>query len=400
MVQLFELLLENPMDLVLANKRSIRAGELLKLSISFQTAFTTAISETARVIFDHNYHGTLSLNILNKESEYCLVALLSFKDDEQKLTLQSFDYAKKLVRNFSLQQTGEVTIIELVVPIPRSLKISDRKIQDLSIYFDREMPYSFYEQVKNQNVQLNKTAEQQEAALKESKYLNEKKNEFLSVASHELKTPLAILKGFTQIALDVCGDNDLLEPYLRKINQQTTKLSNLVTQLLDISKIEAGQLDFTWQEMPANKYMQDEVESIKTILPQHSVVINLGQDVVLKLDTLRMEQVLSNLLSNAAKYSSPKTTIVFSSEIMEANYIRFSVKDQGIGMSAASSKRVFEKFYRAEAVTKKYSGLGMGLYITSKIIIEHGGKIWLESEEGAGTVVHFTLPYVSALEHH
>ena len=396
MDQLFNLLLENPMDLVLAHKRSIKAGEMVGLSVSLQTGFTTAISEAARVVFDTGYQAELLMQINKKGGEYHLAAVLKCHDLKiNDVVPSAFAYAHKLVRVFDISSTEEGTIVQMEVLVPRSARLTTGKISEIIKFFESDKPASFYEVIKNANTALTKTAKKKEEQLEEANLINTKKNEFLAIASHELKTPLAIIKGFSSLALMIAEESEVnLKEYILKIDQQASKLNNLVTQLLDISRIEAGQLNINLEKVFINDYLNEQLASIKMVLPGHKLKINLCHDIYVMLDRLRMEQVLSNLLSNAAKYSDVGTTIEFNTKLVRDGYIQFSVRDEGIGMSKENAQKVFDKFYRVEEVTKKYSGLGMGLYITSMIISEHKGKIWLESVEGRGSTFYFELPYI------
>jgi signal transduction histidine kinase len=133
---------------------------------------------------------------------------------------------------------------------------------------------------------------------------------------------------------------------------------------------------------------------ISKSIPAHTVHIHLKEDVIASIDQLRMEQVFSNILVNAAKYSKEATTIQVFTTLQPDQMLRISIRDEGIGMSDQNIQRVFEKFFRAEEVVRAYSGLGMGLYIASRIITGHGGRIWIDSELDIGSTFHFTIPYL------
>ncbi len=182
--------------------------------------------------------------------------------------------------------------------------------------------------------------------------------------------------------------------YLSKINTQSDKLYKLIQQLLDVSKVETGQLDFTMEEVAMNNYIENTVSLISKSIPRHIVDIELKEDVIARIDKLRLEQVFSNILINAAKYSKETTVIRVQTAVLPGNMLRVSIRDEGIGMSEQNIKRVFEKFFRAEEVTRSYSGLGMGLYIASRIVSGHGGTMWIDSEVDKGSTFHFTVPFL------
>jgi signal transduction histidine kinase len=393
--------LENEMDLVLGHKRSIRLGEMVNLSVTSQTSFTTAISECGREVLERTGAGLLIVTIDRDRDKAFLVATIRYRDagNPHASTHGALEYARRLVSHFSVYTEELLNNIELRIPIPRPTRLTDAKIQAIVESFKKENPSSPYEQVKLKKEELNRIASEQEEQLIRSRYVNEKKTEFLSIASHELKTPLTTIKAFTQLAL-IEGENlpETIKMYLEKINLQSEKLNKLVQQLLDISKVETGQLDFAMEEVPMNTYIRDTVSLISKSIPTHSVLVELKEEVVARIDKLRLEQVFSNLLVNAAKYSQEHTAIRIVTRVEAGKILRISVTDEGIGMSEQNIKRVFEKFFRAEEIARSYSGLGMGLYIASKIINAHGGKIWIDSELDVGSTFHFTIPYSRVAE--
>jgi signal transduction histidine kinase len=399
--EITRLSLENEMDLVLGHKRSMRLGEMLGLSIASQTSFTTAISECCREVLERTGSGLLLVHIVQEAGKSFLAATIRYKDpgSEHPSTNGALDYARRLVTHFTVYQEEFLNNIELRINIPRPGRLTDAKIGQVIEAFKKENPSSPYEQVKQKKEELKMIAAEQEEQLIRSRYVNEKKTEFLSIASHELKTPLTTIKAFTQLAM-IEGENlpENIRMYLNKINLQSDKLYKLVLQLLDISKVEAGQLDFAMEEVAINAYIHDTVSLIAKSIPTHPIFIEVKQEVIAKVDKLRLEQVFSNLLVNAAKYSQERSPIRVFAALEEGKMIRISVVDEGIGMSEQNIRRVFEKFFRAEEIVRSYSGLGMGLYIASKIINAHGGRIWIDSQLDVGSTFHFSIPYLRAAE--
>ncbi|MFI5159501.1 MAG: sensor histidine kinase, partial [Sphingobacteriales bacterium] len=225
-------------------------------------------------------------------------------------------------------------------------------------------------------------------------FSNQQKTEFLSIASHELNSPLTVLRSYAQIALKIADDKDQkLKPYLVKIDQQTGKLIKLVRQLLDISKFEHGEFNYNYQPVNINAYLSSVIDNIRLIVDKHDIRLNVVEDAQVMIDEMRIEQVLSNLVSNAAKYSDVGTIITITTKIIDGQLV-IAIADQGIGMSEESTIKVFEKFYRDNQIKMKYSGLGMGLYISSKIVQDHNGKITVISELDKGSVFSFGLPIV------
>lgn len=391
-MQLIRVALENEMDLTLAYKKSIKAAQLLGLSLSTQTAFATAISEVCREIIDKTHDGAVRVEIQNQGERLNLAAIITYRESEGMPSLrEGLTFAQKLVPVFNFSVLNSLGTIELKLAIPRAAKVDQAKIQTIKTFFEKVEPLSAYEEVKQQNQQLSEINEQSELALRQAEYLNDQKGEFLAVAGHELKTPLTILRAYTQMALR--GESlaqTLL--HLQKVDTQAAKLQKMITQLLDISKIETGKADYHMERVDFKVYIEDMSDLIRQLVPAHELVIIPVCSAKVIIDKLRMEQVMMNIAGNAAKYSPPGTRITLSTQVKSDGQLLVSVKDEGIGMSAAELQKVFNKFYRIEEITKFYNGLGMGLYICSKIISDHAGKIWVESKKEEGCIFHFTLP--------
>ena len=399
MIKVVSISLENEMDLVLAHKRSMKVAEQLGLTIATQTTFATAVSEIARTVIEHTDDGMLDIGLEQNKQRYSLCAAVAF-DKEIHFTNSDagFYYAQKLVPEFNLSENNDNNLIEMKIGLPRSLKLDPAKISVLKKFFEAELPLNAYEEIKQRNITLHKIADQQEEAIRQSKLIDEKKTEFISIASHEIKTPMTILKAYTQMAKATSEPiSDHLKGLLGKIDLQSTKLMTLVQQLLDISKIENGSLQYNMKSISLNDFLRNQLTVMQQILPHHHLSAELSNDVDIMIDELRLEQVFSNLLGNAAKYSEKNTAIRIVTTPKAEGKVTISIVDQGKGISADSLKSIFDNFYRAKDVLKTHAGLGMGLYVSSKIVTDHGGAIWAESLPGSGSTFYFTLPYHQAL---
>ena len=227
--------------------------------------------------------------------------------------------------------------------------------------------------------------------------LDKIKSEFISTAAHELRTPLTSIMGFTEMISDQTMVGHITEEQKKEmlddILDNSERLSKIIDDLLDIGRIEAG------HDIPLNK----KLHSIKDLLGKivrryelkagHQVTLDIesGVSETLEFDMYRIEQAIENLLSNAIKYSPEESTITIVAECVDRR-CQVTVIDQGIGMSEEQSARVFDKFYRANASDSAIAGFGLGMSIVKKIVEDHGGKIWVDSELGKGTQVRFTLP--------
>ena len=227
----------------------------------------------------------------------------------------------------------------------------------------------------------------------EQKLKEERKDEFITIASHELKTPLTTAKGYLQL-LELSADESNKQDtklFVEKASQAVNKLSKLISELLDASKINLGKLNYTATSFNFNEMVADTIENIQLTSPTHAI-IRTGK-VLDKVtgDKDRLQQVIINLLNNAIKYS-PGAEKVFINVEQENDTVKVSVKDTGIGIAKHSLHKVFEKYHRIEEHAARFQGLGIGLFISYEIIQRHHGKLWAESETGKGSTFYFTLP--------
>jgi len=219
----------------------------------------------------------------------------------------------------------------------------------------------------------------------------EKKDEFISVASHELKTPLTSLKGYIQL---IELNKELPSPvgqYIKKANDSINKLQHLINDLLDVSKIHAGKLKFNVEEIDLSTVIKNCIESSGYIYSSHKIKNEARTTIKVLGNAERLEQVIMNLISNAVKYSPESNEIVIQSAV-EHDKATVSVIDFGIGMSAEDQKKIFERFYRIDSTSLFTSGLGMGLYISAEIIKEHNGLMNVKSKINQGSIISFSLP--------
>jgi PAS domain S-box-containing protein len=220
-----------------------------------------------------------------------------------------------------------------------------------------------------------------------------RKDDFLTVASHEFKTPLTSIKGYIQTIerLIPPGPFEKIRLILKKATLQVERLNNMISELLEASRMKTGNLPLHKAWFDFDAMVQETAELTQANSTQPTIVIEGRCGVQVLGDESHIVQVLTNLLSNAIKYA-PKSDKILIMVSRVSNYVKVSVKDDGLGISAADQKRVFERFYRVEGVQHKFPGMGMGLYICAEIVKNHGGSLWVESEEGYGSTFSFTLP--------
>ncbi|WCT13349.1 sensor histidine kinase [Mucilaginibacter jinjuensis] len=233
--------------------------------------------------------------------------------------------------------------------------------------------------------------EENKRLFEEVKALNEKKDEFIGLASHELKTPLASISGYLQI-LNTMVTEEKARKFLGKARGQVKKLSALVADLLDVSKIEAGKLQFKSELVDLKKIAEETIELVALTNRDYHIKLDTPASLMLvRGDAHRIEQVITNLLTNAIRYSPGQDQVEVTIKANLQN-VTLAVRDQGIGIPADKLKDVFSRFYRIDNTNPYISGLGIGLFLAYEIIERHQGQIWAESELGKGSSFCFSLP--------
>jgi signal transduction histidine kinase len=225
--------------------------------------------------------------------------------------------------------------------------------------------------------------------------LDQVKSNFISLVSHELRTPLTAIKGFivTLFHYDKEIPEDKRRVYLGVLNEETDRLTRLINELLDISRIESGRMEIQWRQVSVADIVQRVFDMLEVKANKVRLVKDFPDDFPrLSADPDKLEQVLVNLLGNALRYSPPEGTICVAGRRHEDGVV-LEVRDQGPGVVFTEQEKVFDKFYRLDNETnRKNPGTGLGLPICRALVNLHGGKIWLESEAGQGCRFFFTLP--------
>ena len=225
--------------------------------------------------------------------------------------------------------------------------------------------------------------------------LMNKKDDFMNIASHELKTPVTSLKAYTQIFKMEAAElgNKKKEMMLEKMDAQINKLTSLINDLLDTSKLREGELIYNRQPVNFNEAVKEAVDEVQRTSSDHKIILENNPAVTVMADKERIGQVISNLLTNAIKYCQD-CDIKINTEIRDKKVI-CSVYDKGIGIAKDQQDKIFERYYRIPGQNlHTYPGLGLGLYISKEIILRHEGEIWVESEPGKGTTFFFSLPVI------
>jgi two-component system, chemotaxis family, CheB/CheR fusion protein len=224
--------------------------------------------------------------------------------------------------------------------------------------------------------------------------LERQKDDFMSIASHELKTPVTSIKAYAQILHEKFkkqhDDNSTM--LLGRLDNQIDKLTGLINTLLDVARIQSGQMEYEYQSVDIQSLIKEVADEMQKTIPNHSLVLEFKRNSELVTDRARVGQVLNNLISNAAKYSPDSNKIILTSDIQDDHFV-FSIQDFGIGVPKEMHEQIFQRFFRvSESAGNRVSGLGLGLYISAQIIKQLGGNIWLDSAPGKGSIFSFSLP--------
>ncbi len=265
-----------------------------------------------------------------------------------------------------------------------------------------------YEEIKDTNIKLEK--------------LERLKSEFISIVSHELRTPLTAINSALDIILNgTTGEiNDAMEKFLNLAKRNVTRLSAIIYDLLDLSKIEAGKMEFIFEKTNINLPVELVKNTLESWAKEQNITINLNLDTslpVVYIDTQRMEQVITNLISNAIKFTKENGTIEVETsrisaddirnnkffntipEHLSSEYVQISVKDNGIGIARENWGKVFEQFKQIEnSLSRKVGGSGLGLPIAKRLMDVHKGFIWLDSEINKGSTFYLAIPVMTEME--
>jgi two-component system phosphate regulon sensor histidine kinase PhoR len=231
--------------------------------------------------------------------------------------------------------------------------------------------------------------------LTRTKRLERTREEFVANVSHELRTPLSLIKGYTETLLDGAKDNqEVSTRFLQTIARNAERLKLLIEDLLTISELESGRVTLNIQTMDLCDLVDKVVEDFKSRASGRNVVlINDVPELSVRADSIRLEQVFSNLVDNAIKYGRQGGRVNIGISRSDGGKVEVFVRDDGPGLPPESLERVFERFYRVDkARSREQGGTGLGLSIVKHIVQSHGGRVWARSEPGQGATFFFTLP--------
>lgn len=270
---------------------------------------------------------------------------------------------------------------ELVIAIQNALSLHE--IKELNATLQQRID-SATKELRSSNAQL--------------KHLDEVKDEFMSMASHQLRTPLTSVKGYVSMVLD--GDAGDITPQQRKLLGEafnsSERMVRLIADFLNVSRLQTGRFTLEKQSADLQEIVRHEVDNLKLIAKSHDISLKtdiMRGPLVLRIDPSKVQQVIMNLIDNAVYYSPAHSTVMISLERVDDRFVEFSVIDQGIGVPVSEQAKLFTRFFRAKNARKQRpDGTGVGLYLAKKVVAAHGGTMIFHSEEGKGSTFGFRLP--------
>jgi signal transduction histidine kinase len=326
-------------------------------------------------------------------------------DLDYKIKVKAKDELGKLASAFNqmtadLKQSHEQIrkhAEELEQKVADRTKELDMKIKELTD--TKTAVLNMMEDTDETNKELVETQEELKRSLEELKNLDVKKDEFISIAAHELKTPLTSIHGFSQLLQnrDVAKNPEKREKYLKIMDSETKRLAKLVNDILDLSRIDLGTFKLNLEGVEITKLMEDVGREMNVQMKEKGLESEYNVDKKLSniiTDKERLTEILINLINNAVKYTPEgKITVKVS---RENDFVHFVVKDTGIGIAKEYHDKLFRRFYQVDSsYTRKAGGVGLGLALCKELTTLLGGKIWFESEPGNGSEFHFTIPIKS-----
>jgi PAS domain S-box-containing protein len=232
----------------------------------------------------------------------------------------------------------------------------------------------------------------------QKKLQDQQRDDFIGIASHELKTPVTSIKAYAELIKEIISEREGksdIQQLVVKLDNQVDRMINLIHSLLDATIIAEGKLDLSISEFNLNDLIEERIGDIKFSSERHQLTLIADKDVTIHADRERIGEVLTNLISNAIKYSPNGGDITIRIKTT-ADGTEVSVQDNGIGIPEEEKANLFERFSRIKSKkTNTFPGLGLGLYISAAIVYQHHGKIWLESKHHEGSTFYFFLPYNS-----
>lgn len=331
----------------------------------------------------------------NQESQKLEGQSVSDKEPRPNRNIKQPGSFNKMANNLKNQKTMaaghskrlETEVQKRTVELDKQVKkLEDTKLATLNIMEDMD----------EEHKQLVVAQQQLQKYVDELKEVDKKKDEFISISAHELKTPLTSIRGFVDLLKDekVQQDKEARDKYLQIIKEDSERLSNLITNMLDLSRIEMGTIKFDYEWISVDDIANDIRNQMDIIIKQKKITskYRIGHGLKIFSDRNRIVQVVSNLINNAVHYTPDGGRITISA-LKTSDGVTFSVSDTGCGIPKKAQYHIFERFFQVDSsLTRKIGGTGLGLSVSKGIVEALGGKMWFKSVERKGTTFFFTIP--------
>jgi len=394
-------------ELVTLNQELFESNEELYLSRKFANATIALLHEPLLVLDKHYYIKSANSSFYStfKLTEQETLGKVFFDLEDGGWEIPSLRSELRKIQNkgekisemeiaFEFPGIGKRIICVNIQPIHKENgeRLIILAIDDIT---ERKKTAKLLEENANDILNEQKLfAQELEKQIEDRIKIERQKNDFISMASHELKTPVTSIKGYAQTLQRKFKNegNVQAEKFLSKMNNQINRLTALIGDLLDATQVTAGKLHFNKADFNFNELVTEIADEMQFNSTKHIIKTDLGPDQTIFGDRNRIGQVITNILSNAIKYS-PGAGQVDISTTFDKNSLKCCVRDYGIGIPKENLSKVFEQFFRVGAIGQEsVSGLGLGLFIASELVKRHEGAITVESTEGVGTLFCFTLP--------
>ena len=296
----------------------------------------------------------------------------------------------------SVESENEIgELAKTIKNMARDLKLSQEKIKDYSRNLEKKVAERTKE-LEDANKKLLEYQKLLERDVEELKKLDIEKDRFISIAAHELKTPMTAISGFAQLLKNekIIEDKEKREKYLKIVEEEIKRLAKLVTDVLDLSRADLGTIKVFVEDVNVEEVLNEVKEEMSNLAKEKGLYLNLRLPEKLptiSTDREKLKRILINLVSNAIKYTEKGGVTIEA--VKDGDKVKFSVADTGVGIPKESFDKIFTRFYQVESpYTRKVGGTGLGLSICKELVKVLGGEIWFESELGKGSTFYFTLP--------